>query len=310
MKGLHLSEKYFFEYGFDMLKRKFPAYADRVAAGLVGEGSDCFGYDDEVSRDHDWGPGFCFWLNAQDFKAIGDALQSEYELLPRSFAGYTRVTTPQSGKRTGVFEINSFYARFTGLAHTPESLSEWRVLRDDFLAAATNGKVFSDPSGAFSKYREALKSFYPRDIRLKRIAARCMSAGQSGQYNFTRCLMHKEYVAAHQALGEFIKASISLVFLLNHRYMPFYKWMHRALQGLPVLGQRLYPMFESLVFYDMHKSPEPLCEPVETIAKIIIDEIRAQGLSDIKSDFLLDHGPAIHQKISNADLRCQDVMSD
>ncbi len=61
--------------------------------------------------------------------------------------------------------------------------------------------------------------------------------------------------------------------------------MHRALQELPVLGQRLYPMFESLVFYDMHKSPEPLCEPVETMAKIIIDEIRAQGLSDIESDF-------------------------
>ncbi len=93
MKGLHLSEKYFFEYGLDMLKRKFPAYAERIAAGLVGEGSDCFGYDDEVSRDHDWGPGFCLWLNAQDFNAIGDALQSEYELLPRSFAGYTRVTT-------------------------------------------------------------------------------------------------------------------------------------------------------------------------------------------------------------------------
>ena len=62
MKGMELARKYYETYGEPMLKRDFPELYPLVAAGLFGSGSECFGFDDEVSRDHDFEPGFCLLL--------------------------------------------------------------------------------------------------------------------------------------------------------------------------------------------------------------------------------------------------------
>jgi hypothetical protein len=56
MKGLELAEKYYEEYGHQLVAECCDAAKDRIAAGLVGEGSECYGFDDELSQDHDWGP--------------------------------------------------------------------------------------------------------------------------------------------------------------------------------------------------------------------------------------------------------------
>ena len=87
-KGLELSRKYFLETAEPKLKDAFPELYPRLAAGLCGNGSECFGYDDEVSRDHDWGPAFCIWLEANDFDAVGGLLQDRYDrIAARGFNG-------------------------------------------------------------------------------------------------------------------------------------------------------------------------------------------------------------------------------
>ena len=58
MNGLELSEKFYIEYGVPMLQNEFSHLESVVAVGLMGSGSECFGYDDEISRDHDFDPGF------------------------------------------------------------------------------------------------------------------------------------------------------------------------------------------------------------------------------------------------------------
>lgn len=57
MKGLELCRLYYEEVGAPELKARFPELMSRAAVGLSGQGSDCLGFDDEFSRDHDYGPG-------------------------------------------------------------------------------------------------------------------------------------------------------------------------------------------------------------------------------------------------------------
>lgn len=112
--GLALCRAYYEEYGRPMIHEKFAAYEDKIAVGLCGEGSDCFGYDDEVSRDHDWGPGFCMWMNIEVYDEIGKSLQKAYEALPKEFMGFHRVETKRGRGRMGVCTIAGFFQRILG----------------------------------------------------------------------------------------------------------------------------------------------------------------------------------------------------
>ncbi len=308
MKGLELSETYFSEVVAPMIEERFPARRHRIAAGLVGDGSECFGFDDELSRDHDWGPSVCLWLTRKDYEDVGESLQGEFGRLPKDFAGMkAREESAWGGGRTGVFEIGPFYKRFIGFDHVPANLTEWRVIPEGNLAVATNGRVFTDPAGEFTAFRNRLKAFYPEDIRLKKIASRCMTMAQSGQYNYMRSIRRKEYVAAQWAESQFIGDAISMVFLLNREYKPFYKWMHRAMKGLPLLGETIHKTIYDLVTAREADAGERLYEKkshlMEETCRHVRGELRRQGLSDCASDFLLDHGPKVQSQIKDPQIR-------
>ncbi len=305
MDGLSLAERYFHAYGLPMIRDHFPLHADRMACGLVGDGSECFGFDDEISRDHDWGPGFCIWLSPGDHSDIACDLKQRYDRLCGTFAGFGPRKQSRWGEdRVGVFEIGAFYYRYIGCSSVPGNDEEWMRIPEWALAAATNGRVFHDPLGEFSLIRKRLLHFYPDDVRLKKIAARCMSIAQSGQYNLPRCLRRGDLFAARYAEIKFCADVISLIFLLNRRYTPFFKWMNRGLERLPRLGSEIRERIDSL----MQKPENGLrMEMVEEICSLIIKEFREEGLTDSSSTFLLDHGPIIHARIRNRVLRQGNV---
>ena len=315
MKGLELAEQYFFVVGAPMIREQFPDYEGKVAGGLVGMGSECFGFDDEISRDHDWGPTFCLWLKKADYAAIGIKLQGEFDNLPRSFAGFGPRKESTWGKgRSGVFEIGEFYKQFIGLDHPPQSLKEWRVIPEVNLATATNGRVFIDPIGQFSAFRKRLTDFYPEDIRLKKLASRCMTIAQAGQYNYIRCVRREEYVAAYWSETKFISDLISLVFLLNKQYRPFPKWMHRAMQNLTILGKALYDILLELVTINESTTDQTIYERkaslMEDMCQLVIQELQREGLSDSPSNFLLEHGPSIQRSIQDSQIRAINVWAE
>jgi hypothetical protein len=308
MKGLDLAETYYDTHGAPLIASQFGAYAQRIAVGLVGPGSECFGFDDDISRDHDWGPEFCIWLTAEDYEQFGAALQQAYEALPATFMGFgPRIVSPGEEKRTGVGTISAFYKTYTGLDHVPASLSEWLCIPESSLATCTNGKIFADPLGEFSRWRKALLNFYPEDVRLKKLASRCFTIAQAGQYNFERSLKRKEYFAVHYSETKFCADAISLVFLMNKRYTPFYKWMHRAVMELPLLGKEIHALISDLVACQAFEEKPAI---IEKTCALIISALKKEGLSDSASDFLLDHAYRIHDRIEDRRLGAQFSLTD
>ena len=108
MKGLVLSREFYKEYGEPMLREQFPALMDKIAVGLVGSGSECFGFDDQISRDHDFEPGFCLFLPGEEQvdRTAAFALERAYEKLPKEYQGFTRnPIKPVGGNRHGVLRL-------------------------------------------------------------------------------------------------------------------------------------------------------------------------------------------------------------
>lgn len=326
MTGLDLCRKYYEQIGRPMLEEKFGQYMPRIAAGLVGEGSDCLGFDDVISRDHDFGPGFCIWLCKEDYEKIGAEMQQAYNGLPKEFMGYAaRKTSPRGDGRVGVMEISSFYRQFIGNEQPPKDMLRWLYLPEHKITAATSGAVFEDNLGEFSSIRNALLEYYPEDVRIKKIAARAAAMAQSGQYNYARCMRRSDCVAANIAVTEFIKAALSMIYLLNKKYSPYYKWQYHGLKELAagrdfVLGSAL-PLIESLsCTADQSYAWEELSEHsrnpylntddrkvvlIEKISALVIDELKKQNLTDIDADFLEAHTYRIMSRIKDEQLsRC------
>lgn len=297
MNVLDISERFFRMHGDRMISSKFPRLQHRMAVGLVGEGSECFGFDDEILRDRYWGPGFCIWLESDDYNALGPALQAEYERLPKraesaSIRGKTGV---------GVFEIGEFYRRFIGLTCVPNDPLKWFYIPEPNLAACTNGKIFYDPPGRFSAIREGLLAFFPEQVRLAKLALRC-AAAHICRDNYPRLLNENQPVEAEYAAAKYASEIIALVFLINRRFRPSYQWSHRAMRSLPIKGGFFYAGVN-----EMNAEPHPgkKMDLMENMSSAVISTLQWLELSATNSDCLLDHANGIAAKISTPQIRAR-----
>ena len=238
MKGLETAKQYYEIYGRQMIRGQFPERADQTAAGLVGYGSECLGFDDEISTDHDYGPSFCIWLPRELYQQCGKEMQAAYDALPKEFMGCSARVEEEQGKgRVGVLCLEDFYLEILGTDRVPETEAEWFSLSEASLSTATNGAVFEDPCGKFTRIREGLLSYYPQEVWRKKLAESLARAAQAGQYNYARAMKRGERIAAEIALTEFVKETMQIVYLLNKKYAPFYKWMHRGMKELVVCSE-------------------------------------------------------------------------
>lgn len=299
MKGIQLCEQYFNEVGRSMLEEKFAPYLSWMAAGLCGYGSECFGYDDELSRDHDYGAGFQIWLPKELYNEIGEKLQQEYLQLRNDFGIYqSRNTTANGQGRVGVFCVSGFYESFTGYEGLPPTLYDWAYIPEEVLAVVTNGKVFMDNFGEFSAIRQGYQAFYPEDVRLKKLSLRLAMMAQAGQYNLPRSIKRGECGALYMSEHEFVKAAVSAVYLLNKKYTPFYKWAIHGMKDLQRLSF-VKDKIEQLFREREEKKPDI----IEDICRDVLEELKIQKLTDSEDTFLENQKNQVLLRIEDDTLR-------
>ena len=311
MKGLELSRAYFEAYGRPMLEAEFPALLPCLAVGLCGSGSECFGFDDEVSQDHDFEPGFIIFLPDEEKLSRRDAflLERAYAKLPKEFEGFRRASiSPVGGARHGVVRTSDFFRDKVGSADGVLTLSQWMTQPEELLSEAVNGEIFFDNLGEVSSIRSAL-SAYPRDIMLKKLAGRLLLAAQAGQYNYRRALSHGETAAAQLAAIRFSENAMAAIFLLNGRYMPYYKWSFRALRALTKLSLEA-ELFEYLITTgNGGDAAEEKADVIESICADIIEELISQGLTKATCGDLEKHAYSVNDAITDPQIRNLHILA-
>lgn len=310
MKGLEIAEAYYEAYGRKMLEEQFPRILPCAAAGLAGSGSECFGFDDEISRDHDFEPGFCIFLPSEDIvdRRTAFLLERAYAKLPKEFMGLRRsLISPAGGSRHGVIRTEDFFLAKTGTKDGNLSLQEWLSVPETLLAEAVNGKIFFDGYGEVSRIRKNL-SFYPDDIAKKKLAGSLLLAAQAGQYNYERCLKHGETAAAQLAVYQFSENFMNAVFILNGKYRPFYKWSFRALRALPVLSYSA-ELLEYLLTSDNDENAQEKIRVIEGLCADVIDELISRGLSEAACSDLEKHAYSVNDGIADAGVRNMHILA-
>ena len=310
--GMELCRRYYEEYGRPMIAGKFHAYESRIAVGLVGKGSDCFGFDDVLSQDHDFGPRFVMWVTKKVYDEIGEELQEAYDKLPNQFLGVDRIETFHGKDRSGVMIIEEFYKNLLGfdlvgmLAHNHEDTASgkesldtikcWLSVQEYGLAAAVNGEVFRDDEGIFTQYRKLLSAYYPKAVWYRKVAQTCALFSQSGQYNLPRMRRRGQLVSAELAKAECAKQAMKLYYLLNRKYAPHDKWLYKGMPENPqmTLGEegmenadvpKLVEQMSLLPADIAHEAA--LTTAVESLAVIFANELEKLNMVG-KCDLYLD----------------------
>lgn len=305
MNGIDLSKKYFYDIAYPIFKKNCPEILDISSIGLVGEGSECFGLDDDISKDHDFGPGFCIWLRDDDVKIYKNKIESLLEKMPKEFLGYKRIDSKIVDKRVGLFSVEDFYEKYTSARKFPINDIDFLKIPESFLATVTNGEIFLDNCKLFSAYRKYLLDFYPEDVLRKKLAAYLFQMAQAGQYNLKRSLDRSDISAAFFAKAEFMEALFGVLFLFAKVYMPYYKLRYKRLVQI-----NYYPndLFEDIKKFILSNDKKDLLYLSEKLSIYVKDILKYRSITRSNDDFLLNHAIEVQNSIKNPQIKAINLV--
>jgi hypothetical protein len=224
MTGLETARDFFFSWGRPFLTAQFPSLADKVAAGRI-LGSDVLGGDDEISRDHDWGPQFDLFLSAGDYSSFGEQLSRAMNTAaPNPWKGYRLAGAGDKSVR--VESIPEWFLKYLKLPRFPLAAADWPPSSaESILYFLRHGEIWMDGSGELSRWRSALHE-YPEEVLRSRLAEECFRIWQHGEYNFVqRMARRRDPIAIAVCLGEFVTGVMRIVLLMSRDFTPYWKWL-------------------------------------------------------------------------------------
>jgi hypothetical protein len=283
ISGLQLNAHFYHEIVRPLLDSHFPKLAH--SAALMGYGSDVLGYDTPMSTDHNWGPRFQLFLQAQEYDQQHDAIdQCLRQHLPHTFLGYPvnfsepdladgGVQRMEAGEQPevrhliAITTIPAFFERYLGLAPYAElDAIDWLVLGEQKLLETTAGQVYYDGLDELGKLR-AKFAYYPHAVWLYRLAAQWMRISQEEAF-MGRCGDVGDELGSHIVAARLVRDLMRLAFLLERRYAPYSKWFGTAFARLQC-GPTLTPILNRVLDTNPWQArQEPLCEAYVLLANM------------------------------------------
>ncbi len=256
VKGLEIAKDFFLNWGLPCLEREFPNLVGHISAGRFG-GSDVLGADDQISRDHAWGPQFSLFLSAEDYDNHAEALSEKMNRsAPATWQGYR--VAGGGDKNVLVENVPAWIERRIGFAELPQSDRDWGIIvrrreiggsveaRESALYFLRHGAVWLDNNQEFAHWRKALDA-YPEAVWFARLGEECFRLWQYGEYNFIQRIAKRgDPIAVSLCLGKFAEGVMRIMLLLERDYTPYWKWLthefrrcERASHYVPLLDSLL-----------------------------------------------------------------------
>jgi hypothetical protein len=255
--GLALSRRLWDLRGRPLLERL--GLLESCAVGCIGSTSQNAGLDDAASRDHAWGPHLTFCLFPENWDADHQRLEEAVAAMPDEADGVAWVGGGSAeSRRTGVRQVIPFLRGLTGLRERPPDAAAWLPHLDagsflgrswqERLFDAGQGQVFHDPGGRFTALWRDWTAYVPEDIQRALLARSLFRVWNAGpEYNLTRIHARGDPLAFSLCLARFVDEAIALAFILEGRYVPYYKWRVAHFRRLLGVSDQLRYGLDALV---------------------------------------------------------------
>lgn len=260
MQGIELSRRFYTDLVAPWLADTQPGLSH--AAALIGYGSELLGFDDETSRDHNWGPRLLLFLSPADFAQHADRLITSFAaVMPKEFLGepigwrsrpHPAASGPEERGHLShgleVLTLRAFTTRMLGRSDVASlSSRDWLGLAEQRLLVFTAGAVFHDEPGELTRTRGTL-AWYPRDVWLYRLACQWRRIAEEQAF-VGRTAQVGDDLGSRVEAARMVREIMRLAFLLSRRYAPYPKWLGTGFALLPIAGD-LTPLLQAALRAD------------------------------------------------------------
>ena len=258
-----------------MLAKSMPGL--RYAAGRLGSGSDVLGFDDVMSRDHDWGCRLTLLVDEPDRDAVPQISGLLEEKLPESYRGFPvrfPVTwEPSRAHKVEVSTVAGFAASRLGIDPTGQmSAVDWLVLTGQSVLEVTAGPIFIDRTAELARVRATLR-WYPPDLERYVLAAGWQRLSQQMPM-VGRTAVRGDELGSRLLSAQLADDVMWLAFALSRQWPPYAKWRGTAFQALAIAADLARPLAASASAPGWHDREGSLAEACE----VLLSAQRARGL--------------------------------
>ncbi|MFK3669011.1 DUF4037 domain-containing protein [Leifsonia aquatica] len=275
--GIALSRAFFDAVVAPLLSASLPRLP--FGAGRLGSGSDVLGFDDDVSRDHDWGLRLSLFVPAD---AVGDVSALLDDHLPDTFRGLpTRFAfTGESLVRHHVEVTSVTEFAVDRLGFDPRDgidVHDWLSVSGQAALEVTAGPVFADPTGELAAVRRAL-AWYPDDLWRYVLASDWERIAQELPL-MARAAEVGDDIGSRIVAARLSRIVMHLASLLERTWPPYAKWFGSAFAHLPeadALGRSIAAVLDGRDLATRHRG-------LGDALQLLLDRQNALGLTAVET---------------------------